>query len=80
MAPIWLYRKAISPLKPPTCRFYPSCSAYALQALRTHGALRGTWLTTWRLLRCHPFCECGWDPVPVSRRDAPRASRMEGKG
>lgn len=64
MAPVWLYRTLISPIKPRTCRFAPTCSLYALQALRRHGALRGSWLVVWRLLRCQPFCECGWDPVP----------------
>lgn len=62
--PVWLYRKLISPIKPPTCRFRPTCSGYALDALREHGAVRGTWLTVRRICRCHPFCEPGWDPVP----------------
>ena len=62
-APVWIYRKIISPMKPPTCRFEPTCSAYALEALRVHGALRGSWLTARRLCRCHPFCEGGYDPV-----------------
>ena len=66
---IQLYRWFISPLLGPNCRFHPTCSAYALEALRTHGALRGSWLTLRRLLRCHPFCEPGFDPVP------PRAHR-----
>jgi hypothetical protein len=64
IVPVWLYRALISPLKPPTCRFRPTCSAYALEALQRHGALRGAWLTARRLARCHPFCACGWDPVP----------------
>ena len=58
------YQIAISPLLPPTCRFHPSCSQYALEALREHGALRGLGLTLWRLLRCHPFHPGGYDPVP----------------
>ena len=53
--PILFYRKVISPLKPPTCRFHPECSKYALIALRRHGIFRGSWLTIRRLLRCHPF-------------------------
>ena len=65
--PIWLYRKVISPIKPPTCRFRPTCSGYALDALREHGAVRGIWLTMRRICRCHPFCEPGWDPVPKRR-------------
>jgi len=63
-APVWIYRKVISPMKPPTCRFDPTCSSYALEALKVHGALRGSWLTVRRLCRCHPFCEPGHDPVP----------------
>jgi len=59
-----LYRLAISPLLPPSCRFHPSCSAYAVEALTRHGAARGSWLAARRLARCHPFCEGGIDPVP----------------
>ena len=58
------YRMAISPLVGPCCRFEPSCSAYAEEALHTHGALRGTALTLWRVARCHPFGRGGLDPVP----------------
>jgi putative membrane protein insertion efficiency factor len=58
------YRRFISPLLPPVCRFAPSCSEYALEALRTHGAVRGLWLAAWRLARCHPFNPGGYDPVP----------------
>jgi putative membrane protein insertion efficiency factor len=58
------YRRFISPLLPPVCRFAPSCSEYALEALRTHGAARGLWLAAWRLARCHPFNPGGYDPVP----------------
>jgi putative membrane protein insertion efficiency factor len=63
------YRRFISPLFPPRCRFYPSCSAYALEAVQVHGALRGSWLAAARLGRCHPFHAGGIDPVP------PRAAR-----
>jgi uncharacterized protein len=59
-----LYQWLISPLLPPSCRFYPSCSAYSVEALRRHGALRGSWLTLRRLGRCHPFHPGGLDPVP----------------
>lgn len=62
--PIRAYRSLISPLLPPACRFHPSCSAYALQALEVHGARRGLWLTVRRLVRCHPFHAGGFDPVP----------------
>ncbi len=58
------YRRWVSPALPARCRFYPSCSAYSLEALTRHGALRGTTLTLWRLLRCHPFHPGGHDPVP----------------
>jgi putative membrane protein insertion efficiency factor len=62
--PIIAYRRWISPALPARCRFYPSCSAYALEALAVHGAWRGVRLTLWRLLRCHPFHPGGYDPVP----------------
>lgn len=68
MLPIWLYRRLISPWKPPTCRFVPTCSQYGLEALRTHGALRGSWLLLRRLARCHPFTAPDFDPVPPRRR------------
>ncbi|MBI4409520.1 MAG: membrane protein insertion efficiency factor YidD [Gemmatimonadetes bacterium] len=58
------YRRGLSPLLPPACRFTPSCSAYAEEAVRRYGALRGGWLATRRLLRCHPFGGRGYDPVP----------------
>jgi uncharacterized protein len=59
------YRLFVSPLLAPRCRFYPSCSAYALEAVQEHGALRGSWLAARRLSRCHPFHAGGLDPVPV---------------
>lgn len=59
-----LYRATVSRALPVSCRFHPSCSAYAEGALRRHGAARGSWLTARRLLRCHPFHPGGIDPVP----------------
>jgi uncharacterized protein len=64
---IWLiraYQLFLSPMRPPTCRFYPSCSAYALTAIDRFGIVRGTWLATRRLLRCHPWNPGGVDHVP----------------
>ena len=67
------YRRFISPLFPPRCRFYPSCSAYALEAVQVHGALRGSWLAVARLGRCHPFHAGGIDPVPPRAAGSPGA-------
>lgn len=63
LAVIRCYRKYISPLKRPTCRFYPTCSAYALEAIEKKGALRGGWMAIKRIAKCHPFCDGGYDPV-----------------
>ncbi len=63
-ATIRFYQKAISPLTPASCRFYPTCSAYGLEAIQVHGPLRGTVLLIGRILRCNPFCRGGYDPVP----------------
>lgn len=70
LALIRFYRKHISPARPPCCRFIPSCSTYALEAIEVHGALKGGALTVWRLLRCHPFHKEKsfiYDPVPPKR-------------
>ena len=58
------YQVCISPLKPPSCRFTPTCSEYALEALRKHGPFTGSWLALRRILRCHPWGGSGYDPVP----------------
>lgn len=74
LASLWLYRRLLSPLKTAVfgpfgrCRYMPSCSAYAVEAIRLHGAARGSWLAIKRLLRCHPWGGCGDDPVPPVRR------------
>lgn len=62
--PIRLYQKFVSPLLGNRCRFAPSCSQYAMEALRVHGVFRGTALAVWRILRCNPFGRSGYDPVP----------------
>ncbi|ACX64355.1 membrane protein insertion efficiency factor YidD [Paenibacillus sp. FSL H8-0457] len=74
--PIHFYRKFISPLKPATCRFYPTCSAYALEAIEVHGALKGSWLAAKRIARCHPFHPGGIDLVPP-RKDKMSSSWTE---
>ena len=64
LAGIGFYRRFISPMIGPRCRFTPTCSAYGLEAIQKHGPWKGGWLTVKRLLRCHPFTPCGCDPVP----------------
>lgn len=74
---LWLirgYRKYISPSRPPCCRFIPTCSAYALEAIETHGAVKGGWLALKRLLKCHPFHRQKtvlYDPVPPKKGQGP---------
>jgi hypothetical protein len=75
VAPIRVYQRAISPLIPPRCKYYPSCSHYAAQAVEEYGILRGLILAGWRLLRCNPWSHGGYDPVQeqhlfTSRRPA----------
>jgi len=64
LAVVRFYRRFLSPVKPPTCRFYPTCSAYTLTAVEKYGAARGGSLALKRILRCHPFHPGGYDPVP----------------
>lgn len=64
LIPIYFYRICISPLTPPSCRFTPTCSAYAVEAIKKHGPLKGFYLTVRRILRCHPWGGSGYDPVP----------------
>jgi uncharacterized protein len=66
------YQRWISPMLAPSCRFYPSCSTYAVTAIARHGAVRGSALALWRLLRCHPFNRGGVDQVPARSSDRPR--------
>ncbi|WP_084259294.1 membrane protein insertion efficiency factor YidD [Microtetraspora malaysiensis] len=67
LVPIKFYRAFISPVLGPRCRFEPSCSAYGMEAIAVHGAVRGSWLTIRRIGRCHPFHPGGYDPVPPPR-------------
>jgi putative membrane protein insertion efficiency factor len=67
VAPLLLYQRVLSPLIPPRCRYEPSCSRYAVQAIREFGILRGLVLAAWRLLRCNPFSPGGFDPVCAQR-------------
>ncbi len=62
--PIRFYQLYVSPLLPPACRYTPTCSQYAIEAIQKHGALKGLWLALRRLLRCHPWGGSGYDPVP----------------
>ena len=73
---IGIYRKYISPLKPPCCRFTPTCSAYAIEAFQKRGFFVGLALTVWRILRCNPFSKGGYDPVPERKARSGRNSRI----
>jgi putative membrane protein insertion efficiency factor len=64
LMPVYFYKYCISPLKPATCRYTPTCSEYAVQALKKHGPLKGFWLALKRICRCHPWGGHGYDPVP----------------
>jgi len=64
LALLWLYQKVCRPLMPPMCRFYPSCSDYAVEAVKVHGPFKGSWMAAKRVGRCNPLCEGGFDPVP----------------
>ncbi|MCM3725493.1 membrane protein insertion efficiency factor YidD [Neobacillus cucumis] len=65
---IRFYQVVISPIKPPSCRFYPTCSQYGLEAVQRFGAIKGGWLTIKRISKCHPFHRGGVDPVPEKKR------------
>lgn len=67
--PIRLYQVLLSPILPPACRYLPTCSAYAAEAIERHGLVRGGWLALKRLLRCHPWGGSGYDPVPPVKRE-----------
>jgi len=69
-----MYQYTLGTVLPDSCRFYPTCSQYALEAITTHGAAQGIWLTVKRLLRCHPFNPGGFDPVPAPKTALQRSS------
>lgn len=77
IAVVRFYQMAISPWTPSACRYTPTCSAYAIDALREHGALRGAWLAARRLARCHPWGGFGWDPVPSATERSDERSTGE---
>jgi putative membrane protein insertion efficiency factor len=70
---IWVYRSAVGPMVGGRCRFHPSCSAYAAEAVRVHGAVKGVMLSVWRVLRCSPLTPGGPDPVPQAGSWRPRS-------
>ncbi|PVZ69730.1 membrane protein insertion efficiency factor YidD [Pelagibaculum spongiae] len=70
-----IYQLVISPLMGPNCRYYPTCSAYAIEAINKHGAIRGGWMATRRIGRCHPFCAGGYDPVPLTEAEKIQRTR-----
>ena len=76
---ITLYQKYISPLKSPTCRFYPTCSEYAIQALTKYGLLKGAWLSVKRISHCHPLNPGGYDPLPGSLQVTRAKKNIENK-
>ena len=67
IALVRFYQMAVSPYFAPSCRYTPTCSSYAIEAIRSHGIFRGSWLAIYRIGRCHPWCEGGYDPVPSSK-------------
>ena len=78
-APVVAYRYLVSPLTPPSCRFAPTCSEYALAAIAGHGAMRGLWLALRRVMRCHPWGGHGFDPVPPVAADHRQAGVLSGR-
>ena len=79
LLPIRFYRRCITPLKGPTCRFAPTCSEYAHEAIQVHGIFKGSYFTLRRILRCHPFGGSGYDPVPAPKAGAGSSAITLGK-
>jgi putative membrane protein insertion efficiency factor len=77
LLPVELYRRFVSPLIAPRCRYYPTCSSYAVEALKTYGPIRGSILAAWRVMRCNPFSEGGFDAVEDQKLFAPRAAHED---
>ncbi|MCV7192189.1 membrane protein insertion efficiency factor YidD [Mycolicibacterium brumae] len=75
---IQLYRHMVSPMRLPSCRFTPTCSQYAVEALTAHGLFRGAWLASIRLLKCGPWHRGGWDPIPPVAASHPEGHRCAG--
>ncbi|MBQ9414154.1 MAG: membrane protein insertion efficiency factor YidD [Clostridia bacterium] len=80
IAPIRFYQRHISPHTPGCCRFYPTCSQYAVESLERFGALKGSGLAIWRILRCNPFGGHGYDPVPMKQEKPPRGDGSAHRG
>jgi putative membrane protein insertion efficiency factor len=78
LLPLRAYSRLISPALPARCKYYPTCSAYAEEAIRTHGVIRGGALAAWRIVRCNPFSHGGVDEVPPRRERGPRGHRAHG--
>ena len=70
LIPVYIYKYAISPLTPASCRHYPTCSEYAVQAVKIHGPIKGFWMATKRISKCHPWGTHGYDPVPPKKSKA----------
>jgi putative membrane protein insertion efficiency factor len=74
------YKWAFSPLLPPACRYVPTCSEYAMEAVDRYGVVRGGWMAAWRVLRCHPLVKGGFDPVPQDYQSATRTGATDLRG